>query len=259
MVDPLDPGLARKLDAFAVPSLPRGFADRAVAAALGQSGEQPATGLPSLPRPRTIARRRWLRRGAMGLGGLAVGMVSISAAALGYLGEPVQRTIQQAPVIGKVIERVVPEEVRPRLATPSKASVAAVRTATPSQELSDVEERRRASPLLRRQEVRRILADPEARKVWLEAHPEAARAQAERRAVRRAVREELRMRRLEAGIVPNDGTAARVGAERPIARPWRLERRERLRELRERRRDLHQNGEPVVTPADPLVEPLAEP
>ena len=36
MAEPIDPVLARKLDAFTVPTLPEGFADRLLAAALAE-------------------------------------------------------------------------------------------------------------------------------------------------------------------------------------------------------------------------------
>ena len=113
MAEPIDPAAGARLDAFAVPPLPPGFADRLVAAALADSASAAAPSGAALPPLRRPVARRWLRGGVTGLGAIAVGMISISAAAMGYFGEPIRDAVQQAPVIGKVIERVLPKAARP--------------------------------------------------------------------------------------------------------------------------------------------------
>ena len=266
--EPIDPGLARKLDAFTIPALPGAFAERALAAALALP-EGETTGVPPLPRQRRSLPRRWWRSGAFGLGAIAAGMISISAAAMGYFGEPVRLAIHEAPVIGKVIERVMPERTRrkPKLAS-ERAVAKSVRPApAPAASAPMAEEAQPAEPAAmlpsrwrNRAEVRRILADPEARKAWIAAHPEAARRIAERRAGRlerrQAIRAELRKRRIEAGIAPSAGPSAGPAIEGPAARPWRIERRERVRQWRERRRQMQEERlGPAEAPGPPATSP----
>ena len=100
MVEPIDTALAHRLDAYTVPSLPAGFADRLVAATLEESAPPVSPFETALPTMRRPAARRWLRRGATGLGAIAVGMISISAAAMGYFGEPIRLAVHEAPVVG---------------------------------------------------------------------------------------------------------------------------------------------------------------
>ncbi len=256
--EPLDPALARKLDAFTVPALPPGFADRLVAAALAVP-DAPLAGLPPL---RRSPARRWLRGGAAGLGAIAVGMISISAAAMGYFGEPIRNAVSQAPVIGSVIERVIPKAARqPKKSAPVRlAKPAAPRIEVPAAVPVPVAgPPARLTPIERRQRVREILADPEKRRAWIAAHPVAAE-----RIARRA---ELRRRRLEAGLVPParaEASEPLQGPVRPLLRPGRAERLERLERLRERRRLrlerrglLREGGEglPQVE-AEPSVDPV---
>ena len=260
--EPIDPGLARKLDAFTVPALPGAFAERALAAALALP-EGETTGALPLPRLRQPIAGRWWRRGGVGLGALAAAMISISAAAMGYFGEPVRQAIHQAPVIGGVIERVIPDRPRrkaklvPTRAAPAKVAPAPVASAMPAEEAQPVEPL--PPPRRTRAEVRRILADPEARRAWIEAHPEAAQRIAGRRAARierrRAVQAEVRRRRLEAGTVPRAGPELSPG-EIASQRPWRLERRERLRQWRGRRRQmLEERLGPAEPPGPPATQP----
>ena len=54
MAEPIDPMLAGKLDAYTVPALPPGFADKLVAAALAE----PAPSGSDLPKLRCPAARR---------------------------------------------------------------------------------------------------------------------------------------------------------------------------------------------------------
>lgn len=241
--EPIDPKLAKKLAALTVPALPAGFAERALAAALALPEDGPRLDAPPLPRQRPAqgrtGPRRWWRTGAVGLGAIAAGMISISAAAMGYFGEPVRLAIHHAPVIGKVIERVIPDRPRrkaklvPARKDAEKPAPVPAASTLPAQAAQPAEPL--APPWRSRTEMRRILADPEERRAWIEAHPEAARRIAERRAARierrRAVHAELRRRRAEAGIGPELSSG-----EIAPQRPWRLERRERLRQWRENRR-----------------------
>lgn len=256
MAEPIDPRLAKKLDAFAVPALPLGFAARAAAAALALRGGEANDRLPPLPRQRRSIPRRWWRMGAAGMGALAAGMLSISAAAMGYFGEPVRKAVEQAPVIGpvveRVIERVTPERVRPKpkLAPKPPALPSAVPTVESQPAELELPPRLRARMEARKawleahpEAARRI----EARKAWLQENPEVARRIAERRVVRKeirrqAIREEMRRRRIQAGIAPSPapGTAPAIGD--PAPRAWRLERRERLRQSREHRRQMIKQG-----------------
>ena len=241
MVEPIDPALAVKLGAYIVPPLPPGFTERLVAAALA---EPALDELPKLRRPTT---RRWLRGGLGGLGVIAVGMISISAAAMGYFGEPIRHAVQQAPVVGKVIERVMSKSVRPvrheapaRVAKPIAPPVLATASAAPPIEEAPPA---RLTPFERRQLRRAMLADPEARRAWIEAHPRAAQRIARRRA-------EMRRRRIEAGMMPQAGMPIR-GPMPPLLRREGLtpiERQERIEQLRERRRIVRERRQMMREP-----------
>ena len=246
----VDPALAIKLDALTVPDLPPGFADRLVAAALAEAAT--ASALPPLRRPRA---QRWLRGGVAGLGALTVGMISISAAAMGYLGEPIRNAVSEAPVIGKVIERVIPKAARqpkkaaaPRLAKPAPPKV----DAAPGPALiEEAQSARRLTPMERRERRREIMADPEKRRAWIEAHPVAAE-----RLMRRA---EQRRRRIEAGLPPVPGPGARIGSQVPVQAmpgPMRRERLERLRERRRRRLEMRRlNPDRIDEPPSGEAQP----
>lgn len=230
MAEPIDPVLARKLDAFTVPTLPEGFADRLLAAALAEPTPT-ASELPKLRRP---SAQRWLRGGVAGLGVIAVGMISISAAAMGYFGEPIRHAVERAPVVGRVIERVLPKALHrakpvapAKLAKPAPPPVQIPAIAAPVIEEALVG---RLTPIERRQRMRAILADPEARRAWIETHPKAAQRIARRRA-------EFQRRRAEAGYAPQAGMPLQ-GSMRPLLRRDGLtpiERRERIERVRERR------------------------
>ena len=260
---PIESSLARKLDAFTVPPLPEGFAARAAAAALALPQEEAAP--PALPRQRRPLPRRWVRSGIGGLGVLAAGMLSISAAAMGYFGEPVREAVGKAPVIGKVIEQVMPERLRHRERHVQTAARVQKPVAAPSPAVWPEEalpargpgpfggpgrfatpEERRAWIEAHPQEAARIA---ERRRQWAEAHPVRAARMAERRvwleehpeaaarlAERRAHRMEMQRRRMEAGEAQQ---AAPMGA----GPGWRQERRERIREWREERRQRMLEGE----------------
>jgi len=230
MVEPIDPVLAGKLDAYTAPALPEGFADRLVAAALA---DPESTGS-DLPKLRRVPARRWLRGGVAGLGVIAVGMISISAAAMGYFGEPIRLAVERTPVVGKVIERVLPrslhhaKHVAPaKVVKPALPPAPAPALAVP---VADEIPPARLTPVERRQRIRAILADPETRQAWIEAHPRAAQRIARRRA-------EMQRRRAEAGLSPRAGMSPH-GAMRPLLRRedmTPMERRERIEQLRQRR------------------------
>lgn len=114
MSDPkFDPALGKMLDAFTVPPLSPGFADRVVAA---------AASLPkSLPAPvasRRGRRARWIRGHRVVIGVVAFGLMSAGAAATAIFGD-VARTI---PVIGPLIASVVPAKPqhKPKLTAVAK-------------------------------------------------------------------------------------------------------------------------------------------
>ena len=227
MTEPIDPILAGKLDVYTVPALPAGFADRLVAAALAE----PASVGSDLPKLRRSPARRWLRGGVAGLGVIAVGMISISAAAMGYLGEPirlaVERTPVVGPVVGKVIERVLPRSLHhAKHVAPAKMVQPVLQPAPAPAPVSSVADEippARLTP-------RASLADPETRQAWIKAHPRAAQRVARRRA-------EMQRRRAEAGLAPRSDMQMQ-GPERPLLRREGLtpmERRERIEQLRERR------------------------
>ncbi len=237
--EPVDPMLAVKLDMFTVPGLPPGFAERLVAAAQMETSAAPP--LPPLRRP---LARRWLSGGITGLGALAVGMISISAAAMGYLGEPIRHAVREAPVIGKVIERVIPRAARApkraaaaKLAKPAAPKIEAAPSAAP---IEAALPERWFSPMERRERARAIMADPEQRGAWIEAHPRAAR--------RIIHREQMRRQRIEAGIAP--GPEARMPL-RAMPGPMRRERLERLRERRRERLEMRGMMGPPVGEAQP--------
>jgi len=108
----LDPALREMLDAFAVPPLSPGFADRVVAAARGTEALLP----PAVP-SRRDRRGRWIRGHRVVIGVVAFGLMSAAAAATAIFGEAV-RTM---PVIGQLIASVVP--ARPT-SSPRKVAVA---------------------------------------------------------------------------------------------------------------------------------------
>ena len=234
MAEPIDSVLAGKLGAYTVPALPPGFADRLVAAALAD----PVSTGSALPRLRRPSARRWLRGGVAGLGVIAVGMISISAAAMGYFGEPIRLAVVQTPVVGKVIERVLPKSLRrEKHEAPAKLSQAVARpVALPVQSpvattlVPDDVPPAQLTPIERRQRFHAILADPAARQAWIEAHPKAAQRIARRRA-------EVQRRRADAGLAPQARLPLQ-GPVRPLLRREGLpmmERRERIEQLRERR------------------------
>lgn len=271
MAEPIDPALARRLDAYTVPPLPEGFAARAAAAAMALPQDE--VDPPALPRQRRPLPRRWIRSGIGGLGVIAAGMLSISAAAMGYFGEPVREAVGKAPVIGKVIERVIPEHLRHRrqpvqlVARPSKPIVAPSASASPQEALpaqdlrplrgpgrfANPEERRawmEAHPLqaARIAERRRQWAEAHPvqaaqmaqRRAWAEAHPAEAAA---RRAALRERRMEMQRRRMKAVLAGANGPEQAAPME-PGPGPrqlWRQERRERIRDMREERRRMLQD------------------
>lgn len=113
MSDPkLDPALREMLDAFTVPPLSPGFADRVVAAARGQGVALP----PAVP-SRRDRRGRWIRGHRVVIGMVAFGLMSAAAAATAIFGDAV-RTM---PVIGQLIASVAPARPTP---SPRKVAVA---------------------------------------------------------------------------------------------------------------------------------------
>lgn len=229
MTDPIDRALARRLDAFTVPPLPAGFADAVAARAMALPD------MPPLPKLRQTARRRWLRTGVAGLSVVAAGMISVAAAASGYFGEPIRHAVERAPVIGAVIERVVPRP-KPAAALVRAKSPAPV-TAAPQPEASLAPPallpprlERRAERLRRTDE--RLASDPKAQQ-WLAEHPAAAARleQGRERLHEAEARAGRRQRwRAEQGFAPVVIPVARLTpAER------RAERQRRLQDFRERR------------------------
>ena len=231
MAEPIESALARKLDGYTVTALPPGFAERLVAAALADA----APSRSELPTLRRSPARRWLRGGVAGLGFIAVGMISISAAAMGYFGEPIRHAVERAPVVGKVIERVLPRSLhRVAHVAPAKLIKPVAKPVQAPEPVAPVLEEAqpaRLSPIERRLRLRAILADPEARRAWVMSHPKAAQRIAWRRA-------EFQRRRAEAGL----GGQVRMplrGPMRPLLRREALspmERGERIEQFRERRR-----------------------
>ena len=203
MDDRFDPAFQVKLDAFTVPALPAGFADRLVEAAMedGDAATQPQP--QALPPLRRATKRRWLRGGAAGLGVIAVGMLSISAAAMGYFGEPIRHAVQHAPVVGKVIERVLPRAFHHPVHVAHIVPAHLARRIAPEVQLSpsipqmiDAAPPITMTPLERRERRRVIMADPINPRAWMMAHPRAAERIRERRAERFApMQNERRMER----------------------------------------------------------------
>ncbi len=110
MAEPAFPPIARelaaRLDALAPPALPADFAARL--AAVAQTTSQVPSFAP-MPSARWHAIGRRARIGITA-GSLAlIGLGSVSAAA-GYLGEPVNHAVHRLPVVGKLIEKVIPEK-----------------------------------------------------------------------------------------------------------------------------------------------------
>ncbi len=252
MAEPIDPALARKLYAFTVPPLTPGFAERLAQKAA--SLPQEAGSVP-LPRSRrSTPRRRW-RVATTGLGAIALGMMSISAAAMGYFGEPLREAVQRAPVVGPAIvtaiERVAPKRLAARLAPAPRAELAAKTPA--ADEASGVQAGVGALPtrLTDQSERHRILADPEERRAWLEAHPKVARRIEARQAARG---EFLETHPRAAGLIEERRAAREAGA---TPREMRQLRREQIRELREQRAELRtvpRAEEPAVAPAARAIE-----
>lgn len=246
--EPIDPALARKLDAFTVPALPEGFAARVAAAAQALPIDDSVP--PSLPRQRRTTPRRWLRSGAAGFGVIAAGMLSISAAAMGYFGEPVRQAVDRAPVIGKVIERVIPERLRHRAPqvvhepkAPARAGPPAV-ASEPAQALAMP-----LAPGLRRGR----FASPEERRAWIEAHPEQAARIIERRrawAEAHPVRAARIAQRRRAWMEAHPEQAAQIAERR---RAWAAQNPEAAARIANRRAELQRQrseaGEqPVIGP-----------
>jgi hypothetical protein len=260
MADAIDPALARKLDAFTVPALPADFADRLVSAALAAPAGSDIPSGPPLPGLRRRPPRRWLRGGLTGLSAIAVGMISISAAAMGLLGEPIRHAVSSAPVIGTVVARVIPKarlpkkSVQAHVAPPAQSKPEMQALAQPAEEAQPAEwPKQRLSPLERHARLREIMADPAKRSAWVEAHPIAAK-----RMLRRA---ELRRQRIEADgmapsrLEPEMGPRVPLRALSPAERRARLE---RFRELRRQRLDMRMQRQESVEPA-PLPPEVQQP
>lgn len=273
MADPIDPALARKLDAFTVPPLPGDFADAVLARAMALPPEPAAPPLPRLRRP---SRARWWRGGAAGMGIIAAGMISVAAAASGWLGAPVREAVLKAPLIGAVIERVVP---RPEPAGPALVRRAEPETPSPSTEAVPETGASLAAtdPLERRAELRRRVAerltDDPARQAWLEQHPrvaarllrERARRDPELRANIRQAREEWRAERglppLREARQPLVEPSATPGGQGALA-GMRAQRLERIQERREQRLEAARQvtaepaaiAPPQATVAQPAIE-----
>lgn len=104
---PIERDLAARLDLLVPPALPADFAARLTAAAQ-ETPQVPAFAALPPARWRAVGRRARL---GIAVGGLAlIGLGSVSAAAAGYLGEPVNRAVHRLPVVGKLIEKVIPEK-----------------------------------------------------------------------------------------------------------------------------------------------------
>jgi hypothetical protein len=254
MAEPIDPALARKLDAFTVPPLPGDFAERlAQKAAAMPPDASSAAPLPPLRRSAPV--RRW-RIATTGLGAVALGMMSISAAAMGYFGEPLREAVQKAPVVGPAIvtaiERVAPERFAARLAPAPKPEELA-RQVSPT-EAPELQDRESAPPrLLDRVARRRIMADPEARRAWMDAHPRAAERIGERQAARR---DWLEAHPRAAEMVEERRAAREAGAS---PREMRQLRREQIREAREQRGELRAVPQAQAPAAPPAARTIEQP
>lgn len=110
-----EPWLAARLDALVPPPLPADFAARVLEAA--EAHQQVLTPRPAqrpgMPRWRSAGRRA--RIGGLAAGLVLAGLGSVSAAAAGYFGAPVSHAVHRLPVVGPVIERVIPEKPRHRI------------------------------------------------------------------------------------------------------------------------------------------------
>lgn len=281
MIEAIEPALARKLDALTVPPLAADFSSRVLARAVELPLGGAAPDAPPLPKQRRAMPRRLWRAGATGLGAIALGMMSISAAAMGYFGEPIRKAVASAPVIGNVVERVIPQPVRkaarPQLAARPAAKLAAdpspVAETLPGEASTAAEVlpagrgwRARAAAMTPEQRAAWLAAHPVAaeriarRKAWRESHPEQAARIDAHQARRRAIAAERRERRRAARAAwqqPSLAPEAQMqGDDRAPAmqqRPWRLERRERIRQWRERRGQLRElPGAGSADPAGPI-------
>ncbi len=278
MAEPIDPALARKLDAFTVPPLPSGFAERLAQKAASMPDEVVVAG--PLPRARrSMPRRRW-RVATTGLGAIAFGLMSISAAAAGWFGEPLREAVGKAPVVGpaivRTVERVVPARLvvkRPQAIEPALAANPDIAAPSPSGSAGAED-----LPLwLDRAERQRILADPEARRAWMEAHPRAAVRIRESQAARRDLlearplaAERIRERQAErrdlleahpraAEMIRERRAAREAGATAPEMRALRREQVQEVRKLRAEMRPAPQTETPVSPPAARMLAPSVEP
>ena len=255
--EPIDPALARKLDAFTVPPLPAGFAERLAQ----QAASLPPEASSAAPLPRTrraMPRRRW-RAVTTGLGALTLGMMSISAAAAGWLGEPLREAVGKAPVLGPAIvsavERVVPARLVAKAEQPAKP-VFALKPEVPAvaPDADNLPDQPLAAP--NRAEPRRLLADPAARRAWLEAHPRAAQRIDARQEARR---EWIETHPRAAERIAEVRAAREAGA---TPRELRRLRREKVIEAREQRSELRSSPQAEITaqpPAARIAEPPAGP
>ena len=110
MSEPFDPITTRALDAFTVPPLADGFAERMMAR-IAASPALPE--LPPLASPRRDARGGWRRSGIILASVAAFSLVSAAAAATGIFGTNIRATVRAAPVLGTIIASVAPERPKP--------------------------------------------------------------------------------------------------------------------------------------------------
>ena len=110
MNDPFDAITTRALDAFTVPPLSDGFAERMMAR-IEASPALPE--LPPLASPRRDARGGWRRSGIILASVAAFSLVSAAAAATGIFGTNIRATVRAAPVLGTIIASVAPERPKP--------------------------------------------------------------------------------------------------------------------------------------------------
>lgn len=258
-----DPVTKRALDAFTVPPLSDGFADRVMART------EAASALPELPplaSPRRDARGGWRRSGIILASVAAFSLVSAAAAATGIFGANVRASVRAAPVLGPIIASVAPERPKPivvRKVKPARIIAPVIKTApivappviAPAEAILPPDDVRRehiaqriADRLERRADRRAALGLPPkplargqiARKLR-QLPPE------ERAAVRQRIREIRAQNRAAPGGIPtlrqierqHDRAEFRKQmGERidPISEPERAERRQFRREMRERRR-----------------------
>ena len=113
MSDAFDPATTRALDAFTVPPLSDGFAERMMA----RIAANPALpDLPPLAPPRRDARGGWRRSGIILASVAAFSLVSAAAAATGIFGSNIRASVRAAPVLGTIIASVAPERPKPIVA-----------------------------------------------------------------------------------------------------------------------------------------------